>query len=356
VASTIGIKIANGEFYSILEEYSQVKKRLILTTVHDMQESVQIDLYKSLSRSLSDAKYIGSLVMENIRPRPRGEPSIELVLVSTKDGVITADAVDLDSSVDGEHQLLNVSLKSLDEDNREYELPDFELEHNEAPPRGLYEKAAEKREEKTQKFPWLLVVCGALVVTAIGLALWLFFFRSGSAPAARPAVEAPAAQTQQPAGAPAAAPAPAPAAQAQPAAQPAQAPVPAAVPAAVPAPAPAAQPAASPGPAAPAASPVPAAQPAAPPVIQAPASAPASQGAAAARRTRPVPPVASYKVPSVIPKEGAPYRIRYGDTLWDIAEAFYRNPWLYPRIARFNNIRNPDLIISGRTIRIPPRN
>jgi nucleoid-associated protein YgaU len=56
------------------------------------------------------------------------------------------------------------------------------------------------------------------------------------------------------------------------------------------------------------------------------------------------------------PRGGAPYTIRWGDTLWDISEAFYRNPWLYPRIARFNAIRNPDFIISGRTIRIPPRN
>jgi nucleoid-associated protein YgaU len=66
--------------------------------------------------------------------------------------------------------------------------------------------------------------------------------------------------------------------------------------------------------------------------------------------------VASYKVPATIPKGGVPYRIRWGDTLWDISAAFYRNPWLYTRIARFNNIRNPDLIISGTVIRVPPRN
>ncbi|MDR2185648.1 MAG: LysM peptidoglycan-binding domain-containing protein [Treponema sp.] len=98
----------------------------------------------------------------------------------------------------------------------------------------------------------------------------------------------------------------------------------------------------------------PAAPPAPPPVIEAPASPPPAPPEAA--RKRPVPPVASYKVPTTIPKGGVPYRIRWGDTLWDISEAFYRNPWLYPRIARFNNIRNPDRIISGRTIRIPPRN
>jgi nucleoid-associated protein YgaU len=103
----------------------------------------------------------------------------------------------------------------------------------------------------------------------------------------------------------------------------------------------------------PAPEPEPIPEPELPPVIAAPEVAPEP---VEAERTRPVPPVRSYRVPATIPRNGAPYRIRWGDTLWDIAEAFYRNPWLYPRIARFNNIRNPDLIISGRTIRVPPRN
>jgi len=47
------------------------------------------------------------------------------------------------------------------------------------------------------------------------------------------------------------------------------------------------------------------------------------------------------------------YRIKWGDTLWDIADAYYKNPWRYHRIARYNHIRNPDYIISGTTIKLP---
>ncbi|MCL2373869.1 MAG: LysM peptidoglycan-binding domain-containing protein, partial [Treponema sp.] len=107
-------------------------------------------------------------------------------------------------------------------------------------------------------------------------------------------------------------------------------------------------------PAPPAVTPPPAAVQPPPPVIQAPAAPPPV--AAPAPRLRPPPPVASFRVPAVIPRGGVPYRIRYGDTLWDIAEAFYRDPLLYPHIARFNNIRNPNLIISGTLIHVPPRN
>jgi hypothetical protein len=345
VASTIGIKIANGEFYSIVEENSSVKKRLILTTVHDKQRSVQIDLYKSFTSTMADALYIGSLVVENIKPRPKGEPSIELVISSNKEGEITAGAIDLDSSINGEHHYLNVSLKSLDEDNREYEIPDFELEQHEPPPTGLYEKAKVIHDEETRRpFPWLVVICAALVLVAICIAVWLLLFRGrlpfgGGDRVPEQAASAPASQAQQP-----------PAQAQQP---PAQAPAQAQQP---PAQAPASRPAAPPPAQAPATQQAPASRPApaSTPVIQAPSQAPAP--APAARRQRPAPPVASYRVPTAIPREGAPYRIRWGDTLWDISEAFYRNPWLYPRIARFNKIRNPDLIISGTTIRIPPRN
>jgi LysM repeat protein len=317
MASTIGIKIANGEFYSIIDENSSVKKRLILTTVHDNQTSVQIDLYRSYAHTMADAQYIGSLVVESIKPKPKGDPSIELVISSNENGDIAADAMDLDTG--GAHQLLNVSLKSLDEANREFEIPDFELEQNEEPPSSLYAKAEEIRKEKSpKKFPWLLVILVGLILILLFGAAWFFFYGGREKIASAKASESPQPVEQ-----------PEPVEQPQPEQKP-------------------------PAPAVTQKDPPKAAPPAPPPVIQAPARPPAAQPPRA--RNRPPAPVSSYKVPTTIPKEGAPYTIRWGDTLWEISEAFYRNPWLYPRIARFNNIRNPDLIISGTTIRVPPKN
>jgi LysM repeat protein len=322
MASTIGIKIANGEFYSIIEENSSVKKRLILTTVHDKQQSVQIDLYRSVTRTMADAQYIGSLVVEDIDPKPRGEPSIEMVIASDENGDITADAIDLDTSAGGEHHILNVSLKSLDETGRDEDIPDFELEQNEEPPSSLYQHAEVIREEEERKqFPWLILIGAGAFIIIVLLALWFFFLRGkGKTP-----VAADLPQTEQ----------------SVPAVQPGRS----------------AEPVQPSEPAQPAQSQPPVKQqPAAPlPVIEAPKSAPPARPQTAAR-TRPPAPVLSYKVPATIPKGGVPYKIRWGDTLWDISQAFYRNPWLYPRIARFNNIRNPNLIISGTTIRIPPKN
>jgi hypothetical protein len=345
MASSIGIKIANGEFYPIMEENSSVKKRLILTTVKDNQPSVQIDLYRSADRTMADAQYIGSLVVEKIKPRPKGEPSIEMVISSNVNGDIAADAVDLDTSSGGEHCSLSVSIRALDETSRGMTYPDFELETNEEPPSGLYSQASKMRNRRSGKFSkWIIIIL--IILLLLGLCAWWLFFMGGKdivcsglnklqarasaltskseAPQEPEPVKQPEPVKAEPAPEPVKPPEPAPVKQPEP--EPVKPPEPVKV---EPAPAP-------------------------PPVITAPAEPPAPKPQVT--RKRPPPPVASFKVPATIPKEGFVYRIRYGDTLWDISEAFYRNPRLYPRIAKFNNIRNPNQIISGRRIRIPPKN
>lgn len=41
-----------------------------------------------------------------------------------------------------------------------------------------------------------------------------------------------------------------------------------------------------------------------------------------------------------------------GDTLWDIAEQYVHNPFLFPELARMSNIKDPDLIYPGNRVRI----
>ena len=338
MASSIGIKIANGEFYSIMEENSSVKKRLILTTVHDNQPSVQIDLYRSASNSMSDAQYIGSLVVENIRNKPKGEPSIEMVVSSDSNGNIIADAIDLDTGAVGEHNVLTVSLQSLDETARNMDIPDYDLDSIEKPPSGLYQQAQMIRDRRSRSsFLWIFILIGLIIILGLA-AVWLFLL--GGINNFRSSDSAPAAVTAQ-----------------EPVSQP--------VPVRQPEPVFTAEPVIIPEPVLPepvqpepvlpepAVLQVEALPPEPPVVIQAPVEPPQPQTAAS---SRPASPVTSYNVPATIPKGGVDYRIRWGDTLWDISETFYRDPWLFPRIARHNNIRNPDYIISGRIIRIPPRN
>jgi LysM repeat protein len=82
------------------------------------------------------------------------------------------------------------------------------------------------------------------------------------------------------------------------------------------------------------------------------AAAPATDAAAA---TTGDPSTATPASTTTATSAGVTYRIRRGDTLWDLSSTYYRNPWLYPVIASANGIKNPDLIIAGARIFIPER-
>ena len=84
--STIGIKVADGSYYPVIDVDFRGTKKLILTTAKDNQDKVQVDLYRGNGSSLSEARYIGSLLIENIPPAAQGEPEIELLIGIDEDG------------------------------------------------------------------------------------------------------------------------------------------------------------------------------------------------------------------------------------------------------------------------------
>jgi molecular chaperone DnaK (HSP70) len=328
MGSVIGIKVANGEFYPVLEEGSVAKKRLILTTVHDGQRSMQIDLYKSALRTMADSAYIGSLVVERIRPKPKGDPSVELTIASDGNGGISAEALDLDPQNGGEKLTLSVSLQAL-EDDRTYDIPDFDLEPGGTPPKGLYdaENSVEEVASKKRGIPIVPILIGAIIILALALGAWILFGRGAEQEAAR---IGPMENTQK---ATAAAQEPTKTAQTAQTAEPTAA-------------------EASKGTIGTKTTDT--SKEAQPQAKTVASSAARTAAPPDADRTRKADNAKSYKVPQTIPAEGVRYKIRWGDTLWDISEAFYRNPWKYTAIARFNKIRNPDFIVSGTYIRIPP--
>ena len=47
------------------------------------------------------------------------------------------------------------------------------------------------------------------------------------------------------------------------------------------------------------------------------------------------------------------YTVVKGDSLWAIAKKYYGSGHLYPKIAKANNIENPDIIYIGQKLLIP---
>ncbi len=281
--STIGIKVADGSYYPILEHGYRGRKRLILTTVKDNQAKVQIDLYRGNGSGLTDARYIGSLIIENIPAARQGEPEIELFIGIDEEGQLSAEANDVRT---GESQKFTTSLTTLATSDT-YQEPDFSMgddesegvDFAEAPLTGETYPVSDvdRRSERIHRSGpnmLLLILFVVLGVALVG-AIAFFVYKSIQGPRIPPLTSS------------------APPAVTQPVQQPA-----------------------------PAATPVAPAQPAAP--SQAPST----------------------------PAE-VTYRIKQGDTLWDISSTYYRNPWLYPKLAKANSIKNPDLIFADTRIVIP---
>jgi nucleoid-associated protein YgaU len=314
--NNIGLKLADGEFYPVLADGTVARKRLVVTTVQDGQPSVQIDLYRGQGPTVENASYIGSLVVEGIPKMAKGEPDIRMDLGLDKDGVLTAFAQEAST---GASQSLKVSLEALPEEEK-YEVPDFEFskEADESsitdfsdgdfegmdslPPEAdsaqlladvRSEADAEEAKEKP-KSKTLGIILAAIGIVLVLLIIGFLVYRFVIVPRSAATVEP--AQTVATAPVPTPAPAPAPA------------------------------------------------------TIEPPAPAPEPVAVAEAPKA-PEPEKKAVK----FKKPGVTYKIKWGDTLWDLSYCYYRDPWVYMRIARANKIKNPDLIICGNKLWIPAK-
>ena len=329
----IGIKLADGSFYPVLEEEFTGRKRLVVTTARDNQDSVQIDLFRGSGQRADQASYLGSLMIENIRPAPKKEPEIELQLGLEPDGTLEAVASD---PVTGERQRLSVSLPSLtgaetpvaEEVDLEAETqarPEVKSPAYEEPrlagesyPIGATDRRKARREPRKPN-AWAVigfVILGLAVIAGAAYLAWKLLDGERVPRLFGGAVEQPEAAVQ---------PEPAPAEAPEAAAEPAQ---PAEAPAQV--------------------------KPAEAPAQAKPAEAPAQPAEVKAAEPAQPQPVAE-EAPAAAGADGVWYRIVWGDTLWDLAGTYYRNPWLYPRLAKANKIADPDLIIAGHRLFIPKK-
>ena len=303
--ASIGIKIADGSFYPVLEEGAPGRKRVILTTVSDNQSGAQIDLYRGNGTGISGATYIGTLVIDEIEPAPRGNPEIELIVKLDSNGNLDAQASD---HITGEHQTLSIALDSLAE-GQSFDVPDFDLDERYQPDLGVSpaeesrltseqpapdfqaveDDVRRQRRRRTMQYLGFGLLAVVIVAVVVLLILW---FSHRPAQSKSTAAAAPTAQSK---------------------------------------PAPSTQPKLTPS------APVAASKPsnAAPA-----ASAPAPATGSATTQGR---------------EGGVEYQIRWGDTLWDLSISFYRTPWLYGKIAKANNIKNPNLIFAKTQIYIPER-
>ncbi|MDR2783346.1 MAG: hypothetical protein LBB48_05835, partial [Treponema sp.] len=272
--ATIGIKIANGNFYPLLDENDPQKKKFALIPARKGQKWAQIDFYKSELRVMEDAQRIGRLSLGNGKKEMDEDDVIDLDIEANGQEKISAIAKNVKTD---ECRELVIWLKAVDKDDGR-ENADEKIEKLETPEiiednAGLLLMDFSHEQQSAKKFP-LVPICIAALTLAAACGLLRFFLTRGRTPASeRTAVIAPAE-----------------------------------LPAVVYAEKPPEQELA------------PAESPA-----TAYAEKPSEQELAQPEQKprRPPAPVRSYKAPKPIPKNGTTYKVRWGDTLWDITDVFY---------------------------------
>ncbi len=310
--STIGIKIADGNYYPIIDTSAVGKKRLVLTTVKDNQESVQVDIYKGEGEDIYSGVYVGSLLLENLEPSVKGEPELELIVGIDDESNVTATVGD---NITGERQSLSLSLDTLTEES-EFDIPDFDMDSSIEPtsPVTTFEDEDEfdvgdfspdeySREEEEayeeapppvasrRASPGLLIVFVLLGLIIIGLLAFLIFrsFQGEETPGLFARLGG--SRTEQV-------------------------------------------------------------------VTEDGPPDKTETDAVADDETSEVRDTSDQSSPGEKTVRegrvgGVYYWIKWGDTLWDLSYSFYRTPWLYGKIAGANNIKNPNRIFANTRLFIP---
>ena len=125
---TIGIKLADGSFYPVLEDNSNQEKTLDLTTANNNQTTVMVDLYRSSLCSMEDAEYVDTLQIDNLVEHPIGEPDITFTISIDENKQLSAKIVDKET---GSQSKTSITLVSRTEEQRlltdDYQVSDSQI-------------------------------------------------------------------------------------------------------------------------------------------------------------------------------------------------------------------------------------
>ncbi|MBQ7158960.1 MAG: LysM peptidoglycan-binding domain-containing protein [Treponema sp.] len=155
---TIGIKLADGTFYPILEEGEAKSRTLDVTTVRDNQTKVQIDLYRSETNSMTDAEYVDTLEVSNLEPHPNGEPDLHLSVTLDENNELKAEVIDAETGKKSEVQVQLVSrtLAEREASDVDFSLPETGIAASELAALETQQPTSEPQppveEDKTDEF------------------------------------------------------------------------------------------------------------------------------------------------------------------------------------------------------------
>lgn len=304
----IGIKLADGSFFPVMEEGTPETKNLNLTTANNNQTCVMVDLFRSETGTMDDAEYIDTLKIENLNEHPNGEPSLSFSIKLDENNQLEANISDPETGAKSDSLIPLISrtpeeleipddytITSTEPEDEPLFIPSGSSDDNPLNFQGLYDKETEMGDsafheeelpKKSKISVWICISCAIICILAT-LILLLFIPISSNIKKNRAAGVTANGETVE--------------------------------------------------------------------ITETeeniiPKAPEAKENEILViKDAKTVEPAVTQKVQT----QNVQYKIKWGDTLWDISETYYKNPWKYKKIANFNKIKNPDHIISGTVITIP---
>jgi len=154
----IGIKLADGSFFPILDDSAPARKRVVLTTAREQQDNVQIDLIRQENDVI---EHVGFLLLEDLGESDEGVRELSLTIGIDGAGNLDAQIATTD---DSQYQSFAVNVHELEgsgsfdmpdvastigdvevaEDLDDLEMPDFDLDSDTIDAGGFEESVGDE--------------------------------------------------------------------------------------------------------------------------------------------------------------------------------------------------------------------
>ena len=115
VTRPVGLLCAAGQCFRLIEEGATLpcERRYIFTTARDGQTSLKLMIFEGSGERLEDNKLLGELLVDGLRPAPRGELEVEVRFVLDAHGALTVSATELISGLQRTLHVATTSVGSL---------------------------------------------------------------------------------------------------------------------------------------------------------------------------------------------------------------------------------------------------
>lgn len=180
MSKSVGIKLADGTFYPIVEEGFSSKKIIELTTVQENQTKVCLDIYRSETGTIGRAEYIATLEISNLSPQSDRNISLKLSIEINERNVLFAELFEPYS------KKTDTLRYDLDNYKVSFLLSQFITDHsqksnNSIPSdpfdfRDVLKESEKELKKRNRNNIFIIIFCVVTTLTSIGILVYVLFF------------------------------------------------------------------------------------------------------------------------------------------------------------------------------------